>query len=115
MDTYDSQERQDSLKDGQTQEEIAEKYATIKRNQYLLLIPFVIVMILLFSGSDNSDFNFLGMSSTILDPLAVFAVIGMIIFSFYNWRCPVCRGYLGKGGGKKFCPRCGAKFTLDEE
>lgn len=34
-------------------------------------------------------------------------IIFLVAFSFYNWRCPACRRYLGRGLGPKFCPGCG--------
>ncbi len=34
-------------------------------------------------------------------------IILLVAFSFFNWRCPGCKAYLGRGLSKKFCPSCG--------
>jgi len=31
-------------------------------------------------------------------------------FTFWNWRCPACNGYLGKGTSHRFCPKCGVQL-----
>lgn len=43
--------------------------------------------------------------------IAGFALIlGLLIFSFKNWRCPACERYLGKSGIPRFCPQCAAQI-----
>jgi hypothetical protein len=39
-----------------------------------------------------------------------FAVIPGLGFTFWNWRCPACNSYLGKGAFPRFCPKCGTRF-----
>jgi hypothetical protein len=34
-------------------------------------------------------------------------LVGVLIFSFQNWRCPACHRYLGKSSNLTFCPKCG--------
>ena len=31
-------------------------------------------------------------------------------FSFRNWRCPACNGYLGRSMSMNFCPKCGVEL-----
>ncbi|MFW5839956.1 MAG: hypothetical protein ACOCZE_05185 [Planctomycetota bacterium] len=37
-------------------------------------------------------------------------IIGLVLIgSFVNWRCPSCRGYLGRSM-PRHCPKCGVKL-----
>jgi hypothetical protein len=38
------------------------------------------------------------------------AILLAVGYSFWNWRCPACRKYLGKSLGPAFCAGCGAKL-----
>ena len=37
-------------------------------------------------------------------------VVGVLIFSFRNWRCPACNRYLGRTMSPRFCPKCGVEL-----
>ncbi|WP_444930785.1 hypothetical protein ACJJIF_03090 [Microbulbifer sp. SSSA002] len=39
------------------------------------------------------------------------AVALYLIFSKFNWRCPGCENYLGKGLSPKFCKSCGFELS----
>ncbi|HEX4440569.1 MAG TPA: hypothetical protein VH854_10900 [Thermoanaerobaculia bacterium] len=39
-------------------------------------------------------------------------VVGVLIFSWQNWRCPACDRYLGKYP-PRFCPKCGVPLHGD--
>lgn len=41
-------------------------------------------------------------------PAFVVLVISALAFSLWNWRCPACNRYLGKGARPRFCAKCGA-------
>lgn len=43
-------------------------------------------------------------------PVAVLIIIGVVIFSIFNWRCPKCNSYLGKGTNPKHCNNCGVEL-----
>jgi len=38
---------------------------------------------------------------------ALLVMLGVLVFSLYNWRCPACRKYLGRAMNPKVCARCG--------
>ncbi len=40
----------------------------------------------------------------------LFVVIGALVFSFFNWRCPSCGTYLGRSISMQFCESCGARL-----
>jgi rubrerythrin len=43
----------------------------------------------------------------VIGPVIVALVVGALVFSLKNWRCPACDKYLGKGISPSFCPKCG--------
>ena len=40
----------------------------------------------------------------------VVVLIPLFGFTFWNWRCPACNGYLGKGSNHRFCPKCSVQL-----
>jgi hypothetical protein len=41
---------------------------------------------------------------------AVLVIVPLFGFTIWNWRCPACNGYLGKGSNHSFCPKCRARL-----
>lgn len=46
-----------------------------------------------------------------LDYLSVFVIIGLLIFTWTNWKCPKCNKYFGKSGNPKCCLNCGVQLV----
>jgi hypothetical protein len=43
---------------------------------------------------------------------ACFGVAGLyLVLTFFTWRCPSCRAYLGRDRNPQGCPACGVRFT----
>jgi hypothetical protein len=41
-----------------------------------------------------------------------FSVCGLyFLVTFLTWRCPSCRGFLGRNFSPPFCPHCGTPLT----
>ena len=44
----------------------------------------------------------------------IYAFLGLMLvgclLSVALFRCPVCRRYLGRSAGSRFCPHCGARL-----
>lgn len=36
---------------------------------------------------------------------------GLVIYSFFNWRCPKCNVYLGRSINLKHCSKCGVQLV----
>ncbi|MDK2964947.1 MULTISPECIES: DUF2614 family zinc ribbon-containing protein [Lacrimispora] len=74
------------------------KEAFKKKKKLQILVPILglIVAIILFLIS--------------IRPAAVVVIIGVVIFSKINWRCPKCNHYLGKGSNPKICSNCGEEL-----
>ena len=91
----------------QQKQEFKEQYAALSRRQIIATVPFVVILIaaVIFGEGDFialSDFQ-----ETMLFIFFALGVVGMLIFSLKNWRCPACKSYLGRGLGPKFCSKCG--------
>lgn len=95
---------------------IRREFSLRRRRQWTLAIivaPFIVVA-LLYAGT-TAD-RLLG-DRPLLSPTpawfpwfaAVFAVlvVGGLVYSLRNWRCPRCSAYLGRAINPKHCPRCG--------
>jgi hypothetical protein len=42
--------------------------------------------------------------------IIVLPVAAALAFSFYNWRCPACKAYLGRSWNPKHCQHCGIEL-----
>ena len=42
--------------------------------------------------------------------LSALVGVGITAVSFWNWRCPACRSYLGKTTDARHCRRCGVEL-----
>jgi len=74
---------------------IKTEFASRKRNQIIVSISLIAMIILFVLFGENPDVLF----------------TGGIGFSLFNWRCPACNKYLGKSINPKFCSKCGAPLT----
>lgn len=81
-----------------------------KKKQFTVVLPLVILMIGLLAMSDNPEFTLFELPRSVLYAVAAVGIIGGIIFSLKNWRCPACSAYLRKNISPKFCPSCGIKL-----
>ena len=81
-----------------------------KRKKRRLLV-FIIAMGLMIGALFTfPDFVLFGMQKSVWGPVFTLLIIGLLIFIFIDWRCPVCKGLMGDVFQSKFCPKCGYKF-----
>ncbi len=90
---------------------IKTEFAERRRNQILVSIPLIGVVILVALFGETPDQVILGMPVTVWGPAFVILILGGIGFSLYNWRCPACNRYLGKAISPKFCAKCGTALS----
>jgi hypothetical protein len=83
------------------------EFALRRRNQIRLLIPVGAVALAATVGRDRAAQTIFGVSIAQLLPLFVLAAFGLLGFSLWNWRCPACHKYLGRGLGPRHCSSCG--------
>jgi hypothetical protein len=89
---------------------IVQQFKALRKRQLLATIPIVLAFIILIGLGDNPEANIAGLPSNVLQGVAFVIIVGVLIFSFFNWRCPSCKKYLGKAFNPKFCTKCGAQL-----
>ena len=79
-----------------------------RRRQFMLAVPLFAAIITVAVKSESASPEILGIPEALYGPAFLVLVVGALIFSFLNWRCPACKGYLGKAISPRFCVKCGA-------
>jgi hypothetical protein len=90
-------------------QEFRSEFAKRRKRQWIALIPILAVFALFVTMDETTGTTPIGPVAVVL-PLAFVIIIGVLAFSFTNWRCPACNKYLGKGISPKFCPKCGVQL-----
>lgn len=98
------------MPENHNKDKIIAEFNIRKKHQWIISIPLFIIIIFFLIINDKKEFTAFGLSFIELLYLFIAIIIAAIIFSFYNWRCPSCEKYLGKGINPKFCSKCGAKL-----
>ena len=81
-----------------------------QRRQLVVTLPIIVVAFTVLMLADRGG-SIGGISCSRLAVPAVALILGLLIFSLQNWRCPACHGYLGKAISPRFCSRCGAALS----
>ncbi len=83
-----------------------------RRRQLMVSIPAILLVVggLVLRRTDLLDGYNIPMN--IFGPAFLGVIVLMLGFSFYNWRCPGCKKYLGREISPRFCHRCGVQFRL---
>ena len=91
----------------QQRQEFKNEFAARRRKQLIATIPFVILIILFATINENTGLVLGSIPISIFIPIFIIVVIGLLVFSIKNWRCPACNKYLGKAFNPSFCSKCG--------
>jgi hypothetical protein len=84
------------------------QFAERRRRQIILAVPLVTLVVAFAVFTDERNQLALpGVPASMVAPFFFAVVVGALIFSLRNWRCPACDRYLGKGVSPRFCPKCG--------
>lgn len=82
---------------------VVDEFSRRKLRQWLLGIPIGIVLAALLWARRHPEYELMGM----LVPAAIVVGMGSALFSYHNWRCPACGGYLGRYEWMRGrCPKC---------
>jgi hypothetical protein len=82
------------------------QFSERRTRQIIVAVP-LIGMVVLFALADEASQTVAGLPMAVFLPAFLVVVVGALVFSFRNWRCPACDRYLGKGSNPHFCPKCG--------
>lgn len=88
---------------------IREEFQKRRNRQIGACIPAVGGLILTVLGKLVSDDD-LWFSGVTLAFLGLGIIVGVVVFSYINWRCPACDAYLGKSLSPSYCERCGVRL-----
>jgi hypothetical protein len=85
-----------------------QQFALRRKRQLILAVPLV-AMVLGFAvlTDERNHVTLPGLPASMVPPIFFAVVVGALVFSLRNWRCPACDKYLGKGVSPRFCPKCG--------
>ena len=89
---------------------VVEEFKQRQKRQLVVTLPVVLAAFTILILADRGG-SIAGVPCSSLAIPAVAAILGLLIFSFQNWRCPACHGYLGKAMNPRFCSKCGAALS----
>jgi hypothetical protein len=85
-----------------------DQFALRRKRQIILAIPMAAIFLAFaFLTDKRNSVTVPDLPTEWMVPIVFALVIGAIVFSLRNWRCPACDKYLGKGISPHFCPKCG--------
>jgi hypothetical protein len=92
---------------GEPERDVIREYRGRQNRQLAGLLPVAVAVVGLFlwDGGRVAESR-----STMTAVLCTGVLIGYMVYSYFNWRCPVCRGYLGRTWNPHLCPHCGTRF-----
>ncbi|HEV8577857.1 MAG TPA: hypothetical protein VGX68_02145 [Thermoanaerobaculia bacterium] len=86
----------------------APKFAKRRKRQLLAVIPILAVVVLrVVLLKKQPETPLFGLPTELVIGAAIAVILGFVAFTLWNWRCPACNRYLGKGISPSFCPKCG--------
>ena len=94
----------------QVDEQIFEAYKTVRNRQWAASSLAVCIAVPLMIVRRSEGEFILGLPAEWVALAGFAAILVILAFSMYNWRCPSCKKALGKGSDPDFCPKCGTQL-----
>ncbi len=95
----------------QQRREFIQEFGRRRKRQLTVTLPVMVVVVLASLDLEGEAHYFHFLSLEMLTGLTILLVLGILLFSLKNWRCPACNKYLGKGWNPRYCPHCGIQLT----
>lgn len=87
--------------------EFKAEFAKRRKRQILVSLSFAVVILLYVALRERAELSFFDLPPAVAIGVMFGAALAAVSFSLWNWRCPACNKYLGKGVNPSFCPKCG--------
>jgi hypothetical protein len=81
-----------------------------KRKKRRLMVFIIAMGFMIGALFTFPNFILFGLPKHVWGPVFTLIILGLLIFIIIDWRCPVCKGFMGDVFQTKFCPKCGYKF-----
>lgn len=91
----------------QQKAEFRAEFAVRRRRRWLGVAVILVAVVVMVLAGRRPGGTVLGIGPATWQPIGIVVVLGAVIFSLINWRCPACGRYLGRTFNPAFCPRCG--------
>lgn len=78
--------------------------------QWVVSAPVIALVVGLMWFRDHPHDSLYGVTADQFAIVFLIALVAAMVFTFKNWRCPACDGYLGRAMNPKYCVKCGAKL-----
>lgn len=95
-----------------TEQEL-KRFRTEIRHRRAWCISIMLIILIIFVGVTVLAFpswRLFGIPKLTWAPPFYLLIFALFVSIAFIWRCPLCRGQLGKVFGDRFCPKCGARF-----
>jgi hypothetical protein len=91
----------------QQKQEFKDAFAERRKRQWMVTIPFAALLFAFAFAQDRGSGTVFGFPGEVAGPVLIALVLGVLFFSFRNWRCPACNKYLGRAYNPRHCQNCG--------
>ncbi len=91
-------------------QEFKDRFRARRTRQLVLTVPVIALVVGASFLRRGHASSIAGIPASVFVPMFFVAVVGMLVFSFFNWRCPACNAYLGRGLAPRFCAKCGVEL-----
>lgn len=89
--------------------DVIDAFAKKRKRQITVAILVIPFMLLRVFKSELRQLDFI--NDSIIGYALIAFILGILVFSFINWRCPKCEAYLGKEVLIKHCKKCGVQLV----
>ena len=91
-------------------EQFKQDFAAKRRRQIVAIFPLLAFALFTAFTDKDHGVSVLGIPPVALMFTVAAVALASVAFSFWNWRCPACGKYLGRGLSPRFCSRCGVEL-----
>lgn len=92
------------------EKKIFEEFKIRKKRQIISSAILIALMVYVIIAGEKPELRSPGIPEAYLIYIIIGVFIAVVAFSFFNWRCPACKKYLGRGLKHESCKNCGVRL-----